>query len=74
MNNAAPSGRYADFIGEEIVDYVRKTFGLAMTPEDTYITGISMGGYGALRTALAHPETFGKVTGQSSAIIIHGIV
>ena len=74
VNNAAPSGRYADFIGEEIVDYVRKTFGLAMTPEDTYITGISMGGYGALRTALAHPETFGKVTGQSSALIIHGIV
>ena len=73
VNNASPSGKFADFIGIEIVDYVRRTFGLAMTPEDTYITGISMGGYGAIRTALAHPETFGKVAGQSSALIIHNI-
>ena len=73
VDNLSPNGRYATFIGEEMVDYVRRTFGLAMTPEDTYIMGISMGGYGALRTALAHPETFGKVAGMSSALIIHQI-
>ncbi len=73
VDNASPSGRYAAFIGEEVVEFVRRTFGLAKTPEDTYITGISMGGYGAIRTALAHPETFGKVAGQSSALIIHQI-
>ena len=73
VDNLSSCGKYATFIGEEIVDYVRKTFGLAMKPEDTYITGISMGGYGAIRTALAHPETFGKVGAQSSALIIHGI-
>ncbi|MBR6322212.1 MAG: esterase [Lachnospiraceae bacterium] len=73
VDNASPSGRYAKFIGEEAVDYVRKTFGLATRREDTYITGISMGGYGALRTALANPETFGKTAGQSAALIIHSI-
>ena len=73
VDNASPSGKYARFIGEEMVDYVRKTFGLAMKPEDTYITGISMGGYGAIRTALAHPDVFGKVGAESSALIIHSI-
>lgn len=73
VDNAAPSGKYAKFIGEEVVEYVRKTFGLAKNREDTYITGISMGGYGALRTALANPETFGKTAGQSAALIIHDI-
>ncbi len=73
VNNASPSGKFEEFIGVEIVDYVRKTFGLAMKREDTYITGISMGGYGAIHTALAYPETFGKVAGQSSALIINQI-
>ena len=35
VDNLSPNGRYATFIGEEMVDYVRRTFGLAMTPEDT---------------------------------------
>lgn len=65
--------KYATFLAEELVDYVRKTFHLAMTKEDTYIMGLSMGGYGALHTALAYPERFGKAIGLSSAILIHGI-
>ncbi len=73
IDNAAACGKHATFVGEELVDYVRKTFGLAKRREDTYITGISMGGYGALRTALAYPETFSKTAGQSSGLGIHGI-
>lgn len=65
--------KYATFLAEELVNYVRSTFHLAMTKEDTFVMGLSMGGYGALHTALAYPETFGKAIGLSSAIIIHGI-
>ena len=68
IDNLAPFGKHGTFVGVELVDYVRKTFGLAMRREDTYITGISMGGYGALRLALAYPETFGKTAGQSSGL------
>ena len=57
----------------ELVTYVRKTFGLAMKAEDTYICGMSMGGYGSLHTAFAYPEIFGKVGAMSSALIVHGI-
>lgn len=66
--------KYGTFLGVELVDYIRKTFGLAMKPEDTYVMGMSMGGFGALHTALAYPERFGKAAGLSSALIIHAQV
>ena len=52
---------------------MRRTFGLARSPADTYIMGMSMGGFGALHTALAYPETFGKAAALSSALIVHEI-
>jgi pimeloyl-ACP methyl ester carboxylesterase len=41
---------YSRFIGEELVAITRRMFPLSHDREDTYIGGISMGGYGALRT------------------------
>lgn len=43
---------YASFVGEELIQYVRNTFGLAKEMKDTYIGGLSMGGFGAIHTAL----------------------
>lgn len=65
--------KYGTFIGEELVNYVRETFGLSDKMEDTFIGGYSMGGFGALHTALAYNHTFGKVFAFSSALIIHQI-
>lgn len=64
---------YESFVAVELVEYVRKTFGLARDKEETFVMGLSMGGYGALHFALAHPETFGRAYALSSALIIHGI-
>ena len=55
------------------MDYVRRTFGLASSPEETCIAGLSMGGFGALHTGLAYPEVFGKIGALSSALIVHEI-
>lgn len=72
--NAAPTGqKYEDYLAKDLVEYVRKTFGIAKTPEDTFICGLSMGGFGALHTGLAHPEVFGKMAGLSSALISDGL-
>lgn len=38
---------YGKFIGEELVEFTRKMFPLSHKKEDTYIAGLSMGGYGA---------------------------
>ena len=65
--------RYGTFVGVELVEYIRKTFCLCREKEDTFISGLSMGGFGALHLALSHPETFGKIAALSSALIIHGI-
>ncbi len=64
---------YCQFVGQELVDYVRSTFGLSAGKEDTYIGGLSMGGFGAIHTGLTYPNTFGKIMALSSALIIHKI-
>lgn len=64
---------YCQYVGMELIEYTRKTFGLSDKKEDTYIGGYSMGGFGAIHTGLAFPDTFGKVMALSSALIIHSI-
>lgn len=64
---------YCSFLGEELLAFVRKTFHLAMNREETSICGFSMGGFGALHTALYYPEEFGKVIALSSAFIVHEV-
>lgn len=72
--DAKGSGRaYCQFVGNELIDYTRKTFGLSDKKEDTFIGGFSMGGFGAIHTGLMFPDTFGKIMALSSALIIHNI-
>jgi len=69
----ASTFKYGTFVGVELVEYIRKTFGLCQEKEDTFISGFSMGGFGALHLGLSYPETFGKIAALSSALIVHGI-
>ena len=73
LNGEATGTAYQTMVGEELVDYVRKTFNLAKGPEDTCIAGLSMGGFGALHTGLAYPDRFGKIGALSSALIVHEV-
>lgn len=60
---------YTRFIGEELVAFTRNMFPISHEKDDTFIGGFSMGGYGALRTGLLYPHTFGKILPISSALI-----
>ncbi len=73
LNGRGTGTAYETLIGKELVDYTRKVFGLSVKAEDTYIGGLSMGGFGAIHTGLKYPETFGKMFGLSSALIINTI-
>ena len=73
LDSEATGAKYGTFVGLELVEYIRKTFGLCGVKEDTFISGLSMGGFGALHTGLAYPDTFGKIAALSSALIVHGI-
>ncbi|MDE5589860.1 MAG: acetylesterase [Acetatifactor sp.] len=65
--------QYATYVGQELVRYVRKTFGLSGRREDTFIGGYSMGGFGAIHTALQFHDTFAGAIALSSAMIVYGI-
>ena len=66
--------QYASFIGRELPAYVSKTFGLSPAGEDVFIGGFSMGGFGAIHTALAFPEQFSKVLSFSAALIHRNVM
>lgn len=73
LNGEATGHKYQNFTGVEFINYTRKTFNLSDKKEDTIIGGLSMGGFGAIHTALAYPETFGTAIALSSALIVNGI-
>ncbi|MCR5399022.1 MAG: esterase [Lachnospiraceae bacterium] len=73
LDGPATGHEFCKMLGVELIDYVRKTFGLAKKREDTCIMGLSMGGFGALHTAFAYPEVFGKLVALSSALIHHQV-
>lgn len=69
--NAAGNGdRYSDFFLTEFIPYVESHYRVIRDRKHRGVTGLSMGGYGALRFAFAHPELFGSVSAQSPALII----
>lgn len=60
--------RYGSYLTEELPVILRNWFHITEKREETFIAGISMGGYGALRAALACPEKYAAAAGLSSAI------
>ncbi|MNC02859.1 S-formylglutathione hydrolase [compost metagenome] len=64
---------FGEYIGKELVDFTRKLFPLSTRREDTYIGGLSMGGYGAIRNGLKYVEQFGRIIALSSALIPYRI-
>lgn len=67
VDQPAGNNLYGQFIGQELVELTRKMFPLSRKREDTFIGGLSMGGFGALRNGLKYADTFGYITALSSA-------
>ncbi|MGN0366045.1 MAG: alpha/beta hydrolase [Suilimivivens sp.] len=60
--------KYLTYIGKELPEFMRTMFPLSEKREETYIAGLSMGGYGAYRVGLEFPETFGYVASLSGSL------
>jgi S-formylglutathione hydrolase FrmB len=69
INSADGRNPYSDFLISEFLPYVETHYRVVRNRKSRGITGLSMGGYGALRLAFAHPELFGSVSAQSPALI-----
>ena len=69
INSADGTVHYADFLVQEFLPAIEKKYRIRAGREGRAMSGISMGGYGALRLAFAHPELFSSVSAQSAALI-----
>lgn len=67
-------GRYWTFLAEEVPALVRRIFPLSPARADNFVAGLSMGGYGAFKLALAHPDRFAAAASLSGALEISAVV
>ena len=70
VDNPYNHNLYGQFIGQELVEMTRQMFPLSSKKEETFIAGLSMGGYGAIVNGLKYHDTFGYVAGLSSALML----
>lgn len=61
---------YFTYIAEELPTLCRRMFHIAADREDTYIAGLSMGGYGAMKAALTHPGQYAAAASFSGVMDI----
>ena len=59
--NSPVTGNWEDFVVQELVPYVDKYFRTLANRDSRGIAGDFMGGYGALRFGMTHPEVFGSL-------------
>lgn len=64
----AHGGRFLTYMTEELPAFINAMFPVSTRREDTFIAGMSMGGYGAFRVGLARPERFACIVSLSGAI------
>lgn len=69
INSADETVRYSDFFLQEFMPMIEKKYSIRAGRQGRAISGISMGGYGALRFAFAYPKLFSAVSAQSAALI-----
>ena len=69
INSADGHDRYSDFLLTEFIPYTEAHYRIIHDRKSRGVTGLSMGGYGALRLAFSHPELFASVSAQSPALI-----
>ncbi|MGA7918529.1 MAG: alpha/beta hydrolase-fold protein [Candidatus Acidiferrales bacterium] len=69
INSRDGEVRYEDFVIREFIPYIESHYRIRAERKSRGITGISMGGYGALRFGLLYPNLFIAASAHSAALI-----
>lgn len=69
INSEDGKVRYEDFLMKEFMPAMEAKYRGQGTPATRGITGVSMGGYGALRLAFKYPDEFAAVSAQMPALM-----
>jgi enterochelin esterase-like enzyme len=68
-SNSSLTGNWIDFTTQELVAYIDKNFRTIAKRESRGIAGHSMGGYGAFKIGMLHPEVFSSVYAMSPGLL-----
>jgi S-formylglutathione hydrolase FrmB len=71
--NEAHGHAYWDYVADELPEVVATFFRVSTTRQDTFVAGLSMGGYGALKLGFTHPERYAAVAGLSGVADIRAL-
>lgn len=68
---ADASMKYETYIAKEVPAYIDEHYPVIRNPKARAISGLSMGGHGALFLALRHPDTFGACGSMSGGVNLY---
>jgi S-formylglutathione hydrolase FrmB len=69
-NSADGTRRYEDLITGELIKYMENNYRAKKGRENRSIGGTSMGGFGALKIAMKHPDLYAATVGDSPIIFL----
>ena len=61
--------QWATHLGVELPTFVERNLPAVATRDGRFLSGLSMGGYGALRLALGYPDRFASAVSHSGAVL-----
>src|SRR5688500_17896970 len=67
-SDADVDDRFVTAIAEEVIDRIDRSLPTIVNRENRCVTGLSMGGYGALKFALSYPDRFASAVSMSGAV------
>jgi S-formylglutathione hydrolase len=70
--NSTVTGNWEDFIVKDLVSYVDSKYRTLARPGGRGLAGHSMGGYGAVKLGMKHPEIYSVVYGINPAVLDWG--
>lgn len=66
--------QYLTYITEELPRFIKTLFPVTGKKEDTFIAGLSMGGYGAVKCAFHKPENYAACASLSGALDLEAVL
>ncbi|MBK9935018.1 MAG: esterase family protein [Cytophagaceae bacterium] len=68
-SNSSLTGNWDEFESKELVEYLDKNYRTIPTRDSRGIAGHSMGGYGAFKIGMLHPEVFSSIYALSPGLL-----
>jgi enterochelin esterase-like enzyme len=71
-SNSVVTGNWEDFISMDLVRYIDSHYRTLASRDSRGLAGHSMGGYGAIRIGMKHPDVFGSIYAMSPCCLMWG--